>query len=184
MSGSNDDFDYTGAIFDPTTLDQTTAFDPTAFDATQSPFLGATTAQPVGNPGDAPGTAPTGTIAGSTMATPPGSPLDWATPAQLQAAGLGGSGQTGDFSAKLKTALSGLQGFAKTQAAADAQTQKDGWPFGQPRAGVATQSRGTQSSGLADMINTLRQRQQQLQTSYLNAGNLAPRGPGGGLLGF
>jgi hypothetical protein len=101
------------------------------------------------------------------------------------AAGFDTGGPWGGVTAdKLKTAIAGLGGLAKTQAQSDAQTQAQGWPFGQPRAGAAQQSKGTPSAGLADMINTLRQRQQQLQSQYLARGNLAPRGPGGGLLGF
>jgi hypothetical protein len=94
----------------------------------------------------------------------------------------GGSGQSGDLAAKLKTALGGLQGIAKAAQPAANPYTLPGWPLGRPPGfGAAPQSKGAQSQGLADLVQTMQQRQAQLQGQYMQ-GTYQPRYTGG-LLG-
>ena len=93
----------------------------------------------------------------------------------------GGSGQTGAFAQQLKTALAGLQNVAKGPTQAKAGTPGSAWPWGQPKAALPSQSRGSASPGLDQMIQLLRARQQQ----YMQMGGQLPSSaPGGGLLGM
>jgi hypothetical protein len=166
MSGFGGDFDFTGAIFGPGGQ----------FDDPNNPlFLGATQAEPA--TGEA-----TNAAGDATMATPAGSPLDWASQDQLAGAGITSSRDWAGYADKLKKGLAGAQQAAKAQPQpSDAAA---GWPLGRPRAGAAPQSQGTAPAGLANMIQLLQQRAQALRGQYLASGNLPPRGPGGGLLGM
>ena len=129
----------------------------------------------------APGTGIGGASGAAGTPTPAGVDTGtWDDPAHP--GDTGGSGQDGDLSDKLKKALSGFQDIAKKNQPAPNPLTPPGWPLGRPPGfGAAPQSRGTPSQGLSDLVQTMQQRQAQLQGQYAQ-GTYQPRYTGG-LLG-